>query len=191
MTTAITEHGLFGEASDSMALFAALPQNEKDSLIQFLDSLGRIEFDYDGDEDVDLNDFRVFKECFEQQSVIVPDDACAIGDIDQDGDADLDDAAFLMQALDVTPDDCNNNGIADLIEILGDPSTDDNEDGVLDACVCIADINDDGAVGGPDLAVILSGWGSSNTDADLDGDGVVTGADLSIVLASWGPCSGG
>lgn len=191
VTTAITEHGLFGEASDSMALFAALPQNEKDSLIQFLDSLGRIEFDYDGDEDVDLNDFRVFKECFEQQSVIVPDDACAIGDIDQDGDADLNDAAFLMQALDVTPDDCNNNGIADLIEILGDPSTDDNEDGVLDACVCIADINDDGAVGGPDLAVILSGWGSSNTDGDLDGDGVVTGADLSIVLASWGPCSGG
>ncbi len=191
VTTAINEHGLFGEASASMALFAALSQGEKDALIQFLDSLGRIEFDFDGDEDVDLDDFQVFQDCFDQNGVIVPDDACAIGDIDQDGDADLDDAAYLMQALDVTPDDCNDNGVADLIEILGDPSIDDNDDGVLDACVCIADINDDGTVGGPDLAVVLSFWGTSNAGADLDGDGLVTGADLSLILANWGPCPGG
>jgi hypothetical protein len=190
VTTAITEHGMFGEASDSMALFAALPQNDKDSLIRFLDSLGRIEFDFDGDEDVDIDDFREFKDCFNQQNVIVPDDSCAIGDIDQDGDADLDDAAFLMQALDVSPDDCDNDGIADLIQILIDPSADNNDDAVLDACVCIADINGDGSVGGPDLAVILSGWGTSNPNADLNGDGLVTGADLSLVLANWGPCPG-
>ena len=190
VTTAINEHGLFGEASDSMALFAALPQNEKDLLIQFLDSLGRIEFDYDGDEDVDLDDYEVFKQCFSEDVVITPDDSCAIGDIDQDGDVDLDDASFIMQAFDVTPDDCNENGTADLLEILTDPSTDTNDDGILDACACLGDINEDGAVGGSDLAEILSAWGTSNPNADLNGDGSVTGADLSLILANWGSCSG-
>lgn len=153
--------------------------------------LGRIEFDYDGDEDVDMDDFEAFRQCFEEDNVITPDDACAIGDIDQDGDADLDDAAFLMEAFDVTPDDCNDNGTADLLEILEDSSLDDDADGVLDACVCIADINGDGSVGGPDLAVILSAWGTANPSADLDGDGLVSGADLSLVLANWGSCPGG
>ena len=60
----------------------------------------------------------------------------------------------------------------------------------LVTCVCIGDITGDGNVNGPDLAEILSAWGTANANADLNGDGLVSGADLSLVLAGWGPCPG-
>lgn len=49
----------------------------------------------------------------------------------------------------------------------------------------IADINGDGIVDGADLALILSAWGTSDSEADLNGDGIVDGADLALVLANW------
>ena len=48
-----------------------------------------------------------------------------------------------------------------------------------------ADLDGDGAVGGADLAVILSQWGGAGS-GDLDGDGTVGGADLAILLSDWG-----
>ena len=49
-----------------------------------------------------------------------------------------------------------------------------------------ADLNDDGAVNGGDLAALLSGWGpDGGFGADLNGDGIVNGADLAMLLASW------
>jgi hypothetical protein len=48
-----------------------------------------------------------------------------------------------------------------------------------------ADLDGDGAVGGADLAVMLSQWGGGGS-GDLDGDGVVGGADLAILLSDWG-----
>jgi len=55
---------------------------------------------------------------------------------------------------------------------------------------CIADLDDDGVVGGADIAVLLGYWGLSgkNVVGDLTGDGTVNGADLSVLLGSWGPC---
>ena len=53
-TMAIEEHGPFGEGAASAAAFAALSESDKAALFRFLDSLGRNEFDYDGDEDVDV-----------------------------------------------------------------------------------------------------------------------------------------
>lgn len=47
------------------------------------------------------------------------------------------------------------------------------------------DLNDDGAVDGADLGLLLSEWDTNNTDADLNDDGIVDGADLGILLASW------
>ena len=53
---------------------------------------------------------------------------------------------------------------------------------------CRVDIDCNGAVGGGDLALILSEWGSSNVECDVTADGVVDGADLGVLLGSWGPC---
>jgi hypothetical protein len=87
--------------------------------------------------------------------------------------------------------DCDANRIADA-EQLQDPLADRDNDGILDACQCPADITGNGSVDGVDLAAVLGSWGTggSKSGADLDGDGVVGGADLAIVLSSWGPCPG-
>lgn len=55
---------------------------------------------------------------------------------------------------------------------------------------CPADLNDDGAVDGTDLAIVLGAWATDGdvTGADLSDDGTVDGSDLAIVLGNWGPC---
>jgi alpha-tubulin suppressor-like RCC1 family protein len=55
---------------------------------------------------------------------------------------------------------------------------------------CSADLNRDGLVSGPDLGILLGGFGQSggNSPADLNLDGTVNGADLGILLGSWGAC---
>ena len=40
-------------------------------------------------------------------------------------------------------------------------------------------------VGGDDLSILLSQWGSDGT-ADFDGNGVVGGSDLAYLLSNWG-----
>jgi len=49
-----------------------------------------------------------------------------------------------------------------------------------------ADIDSDGVVGGSDLSILLSAFGSGSSSADLNGDGTVGGSDLSLLLAAWG-----
>jgi len=48
-----------------------------------------------------------------------------------------------------------------------------------------ADLTGDETVGAPDLAVLISAWGSPG--ADLDGDDVTGPADLAILISAWGP----
>jgi len=48
-----------------------------------------------------------------------------------------------------------------------------------------ADINNDGAVNGSDLALLLNAWATPGGAADVHRDGVVDGSDLSIVLTAW------
>ncbi|MFM8732590.1 MAG: hypothetical protein ACKOGJ_08805, partial [Phycisphaerales bacterium] len=57
---------------------------------------------------------------------------------------------------------------------------------------CPADLNDDGAVNGDDLGILLGAWGAcasgSACPADLNDDGAVNGDDLGILLGAWGSC---
>lgn len=53
---------------------------------------------------------------------------------------------------------------------------------------CPADLNGDGAVGAPDLATLLSAWGTPSSNADLNGDGEVGAPDLAALLSAWGGC---
>jgi hypothetical protein len=48
-----------------------------------------------------------------------------------------------------------------------------------------ADLNGDGSVGAPDLATMLSAWGSQRGPADLDNSGGVDGGDLADLLGRW------
>ncbi len=54
---------------------------------------------------------------------------------------------------------------------------------------CSADVNDDQAVTGADLSVLLGQFGQGvapGTGADINGDGLVSGADLSVLLGQFG-----
>jgi hypothetical protein len=48
-----------------------------------------------------------------------------------------------------------------------------------------ADFDDDGQVGGADLARLLSNWGSTSGEYDLVTNGVIDGADLTRLLSEW------
>ena len=61
-----------------------------------------------------------------------------------------------------------------------------NGDGILDACQgSPADLDDDGCVGGSDLGVLFTNWGTDGV-GDLDGDGTVGSAYLGALLAACG-----
>ncbi len=206
--SAINEHSAFGsEANSIIAAFNALSEKDKELVIAFLDSLGRAEFDGDGNNVIDLIDFFSFRDCY-GQSGISADAPCAIHDIDQDGDVDDDDYASFLLAYDGDLLDCDRNGELDFTAILaGAPDLDFN--GVPDDCVvapvCPADAVSnvtfqppgDGVVDAADLAFMLGQWGAnpgspadivSNVTFQPPPDGVVDGADLAFLLGEWGSC---
>lgn len=163
---AILEHALLGtgEAADSIAAFEALSGDDTDALLAFLDSLGRAEFDHDGDNDVDNLDKLDFDACFSGPgSFYTPDDECAISDVDQDGDVDCDDWQYFREAFD---------GVA----------------------YCDGDTNGDGNVDPLDSGAVLARFGlDPNTPGtgcqyDANGDGVINPLDTGFVLARFGPC---
>ena len=89
------------------------------------------------------------------------------------------------------PNDCDANRVPDDCDIAAG-AADANGNGVLDCCetgtcdACPADLDGNGLVEAPDLAALLSGWGTAATD--LDGDGSTNAQDLAILLGAWGAC---
>ncbi|MCH8252890.1 MAG: hypothetical protein IID36_10605 [Planctomycetes bacterium] len=75
-----------------------LNAEERGHIIAFLNSLGRAEFDADGDNDIDVADYLNLRDCFTLNAVYTADDPCAIHDRDQDGDVDFDDLAGFRNA---------------------------------------------------------------------------------------------
>lgn len=187
VTQAIVAHGPLGEGASSAAAFAALGVTERQQLIAFLDSLGRVEFDLDGDNGVDLDDFTLMRQCL-AAGATNPNQPCAIADIDQSGVVDAIDMAAFVGAFDGTLTDCNANGVNDLVDIAVGGMPDNDGDGLPDSCAaCGADLTGDGIVNGLDLSAVLAGWGNPGA-ADLNQDGTIDGLDLTAVLAGWGPC---
>ena len=187
--TAIGLHGPYGEAADSAAAFAALPEGDKAALVAFLDSLGRVEFDATGDGHVTVLDLVDFRAAYLAGGSVGPDSPSAVHDIDQDHDVDLADFALFMQAYEGSNGDCNGNGTPDLRDLLNGTSSDTDLDGIPDECVpCPADLDGNGAVTGADLGLLLGMWGQTGVSGDINGDGDVNGADLGLLLGAWGAC---
>ncbi len=93
--------------------------------------------------------------------------------------------------------DCNNDGIVDYGQIRTGEYADANANNIPDCCEystpcdCDADIIQDNAINGVDLAAIMNAWGTDGGKiprCDVDGSGIVDGSDLTIVLDAWGPC---
>lgn len=190
VTQAILAHGPIGEGAASAAAFAALSTTQKDQLIAFLGSLGRLEFDFDDDNNVSIYDMPLFSAC--RGTAVTPDSPCAVGDIDQDGSVGASDiAAFLVAAArdgTDTTGDCDGDGIVDLEEIFYG-AADADLNGIPDACEstpCPADFDGSGTVNAADLATLLNSWGTAG--CDLNADGTTNAADLASLLNAWGAC---
>ena len=84
-------------------------------------------------------------------------------------------------------EDCNGNNIPDSCE-LEDPNNDQNNNGELDECECVGDVDLDGYVNRSDLLIVIGYWGNNIPQADLNFDGIVNVVDLLIVIGNWGAC---
>jgi CxxC motif-containing protein (DUF1111 family) len=176
ITEAVAEHGVFGsEAAPSAAAFSALTPPQKNQVIAFLDSLGRAEFDADGDNNIGPSDLASFATCY-GGGPYNADSPCAVHDIDQDGDVDDDDFTIMLTVYSGSQADCNSNSINDARDLLLETSTDCNLNGVPDECdsdsqdvtifvavllgqnsdpvlSCMLDKNHDGDVNGDDIGL--------------------------------------
>ena len=84
--------------------------------------------------------------------------------------------------------DCDGNGTHDGCDIASGFDSDDNANGVPDACeYALGDLNRDGIVSAGDFSMLLTAWGSIKPNlADLNRDGVVDAADMTLLLDNWG-----
>lgn len=93
----VAEHA--GDGAASRDAFAALSAGEQDLIVAFLGSLGQVEFDFEGDNDVDGIDWFFLESQFTGPvPTFTPDDQQALADVDQDGDLDLVDFGYLQRA---------------------------------------------------------------------------------------------
>lgn len=183
VNAAVDWHNVFGSEAKSVAAnYVALSATEKDQVIAFLDSLGKREFDDDGDNDIDPLDLHGLKGCY-GGGPYTPDDPCAVHDVDQDGDVDGADLAAMLTVYTGWKGDCNKNGTPDPIEIVGGLLPDADFDGYPDTC-CPGDLNNDKKVDQGDLGILLAAYGLSAA-GDLDGDYDTDQADLGILLALY------
>jgi hypothetical protein len=114
---------------------------------------------------------------------------CEMMDFDGSGAVEMGDFEAFLGVFDGPPLDCDDDGTIDMEEILLDPSLDADGDGELDACDCLGDIDDSGAVDAVDLAALLNAWGDcEGCPADFNGDGEVGAVDLALLLNAWGEC---
>ncbi|MEO6597682.1 MAG: di-heme oxidoredictase family protein, partial [Planctomycetota bacterium] len=123
-------HSAFGsESQASAANFQALSQTDQLKVIAFLDSLGRAEFDSNGDNVLDHVDLAAF--LLARGGPYTADAPQAIFDSNQDGYVDSVDLAALAQ---VYEEDCNGNGTNDLLDVLSGLRGDANQNYIPDDC---------------------------------------------------------
>lgn len=121
---------LASEAAPSASAFLALSSADKLKVVAFLDSLGRAEFDGNGDNVRDRLDLPGFLQAF-AAGATNPDLPSAVYDFDQNGVVDNQDLVVFGA---VYEEDCNGNGIPDLQDVLSGFSADANFNLVADEC---------------------------------------------------------
>src|SRR5262245_4814106 len=139
----IALHNAFGsEAQPAAQAFLALPPADQLKVVAFLDSLGRAEFDWDGNNVRGRPDLAAFLVA-QNGGPYTPDSPEAVFDFNQDGWVDSVDFNVFAQ---VYEEDCNNNSTNDLQDVLTGWSADSNQNYVPDECeFCQTDLGFAGA----------------------------------------------
>lgn len=89
-----------GDAEFARVAYQALSAGDRQLVVDFLQSLGRPEFDWDSNNRIDVFDWFFLEPFFQGPAVsnVTPDDLAAVADIDQDGDLDLADFLVFQRA---------------------------------------------------------------------------------------------
>jgi hypothetical protein len=194
---AIELHGASGSQGIGAATaFNELSTADRMAMVSFLNSLGRAQFDGNGDDRVDLEDLHAdgvgLVPCSMIDMVIEPDHPCAVNDVDEDGAVTMADAVYYAAALGAEAIDCDGDGVADVLQIFQDPAIDADQDGALDGCIpCPADVSGNGVVDTDDILAVLSAWGpceDPECPGDADGDGEAGVNDILMIISGWGNC---
>ena len=127
---AIAAHA--GEGFTSRSAYLSLSNSDKSKVISFLDSLGRNDYDIDGNGDVELNDYAQIL-AHVTDTDVSPDEAWAVADLNQNHKIDADEIEQLQALLEIDGD-CNQNGINDWRDISSGLSLDTNQNGSPDEC---------------------------------------------------------
>lgn len=185
-------HAAFlSSAAGSAGQFQALPAADKAKVVAFLDSLGRMEFDFNGDGARDRPDLMAMLAAM-GGGPYTPDDPEAVFDVDQNGWVDSFD---FDQLVPVYEEDCNGNGISDLTDILVDGSSPDaNGNYIPDECEFLQLDLGQGSPGGPALRVGGDDLTLPGSQASVMVTGAAPLADLYFAASlSFGsiPVSGG
>jgi hypothetical protein len=151
-TGVVALHAAFGNEGRTSALaLQAMPLADQQKVVAFLDSLGRREFDVNGDNvlnQVDLAAFRLAR----NGGPYTANSPEAVFDFDQDGDVDTNDLNVFRTVYEA---DCNNNGTNDLEDVLSGAFADSNGNLIPDACeFCQPNL---GMAGGGTLAMSICG----------------------------------
>ncbi|HRX86178.1 MAG TPA: dockerin type I repeat-containing protein [Phycisphaerae bacterium] len=143
--------------------------------------------DLDGSTTIDLLDFAALQRC--QSGPGIPAaPGCAAGDLDQDGDVDVDDAVLQIAQLHGPDDPCADA----TLRTVALPALDEQAGRVRRGL--LGDFNGDGAVNAADRAFfescVAAGGGAVDKacrSADLTHDGVVDEADARLFRGIFGP----
>lgn len=168
ITSAIALHdGIGSEGSSSAQAYAALSGADKQRVIDFLNSLGRAEFDVDGNNQINYTDLNAFL-AVQGAIGVTPDSPNAIFDIDQNGMIDSADFDSLALAFDV---DCNGNGTSDLVDFQNGTSYDSNNNWIPDECeTCQLDVGFGGS-GTFEISICGDSLATSTSRATMRVDG--------------------
>lgn len=132
-TGVIFQHGVFGsEAAFSAVAFNALSAADQQKVVDFLDSLGRAEFDWNGDNVRDQADLAAFRLAYAGTGGPWPATSPqAVFDFNQDGWVTQADLIAFAQVYEV---DCDNNNVNDLLDVITGAVADSNGDLIPDVC---------------------------------------------------------
>ena len=150
--------------------------------------------DSDGDGDRDFDDYLAFAACFTGEDPTHWQPGCELFDYQGDSDVDLDDLDMFLAEYDDVLHDCDNNGVADLRDILAGLAPDADNNGQIDGCVPAVpgDVTGDDMVNLQDLLLVIGNWGSDcpecpeHCNGDANNDCAVNLADLLEVIGNWG-----
>ena len=169
-------HGaLLSTAANSAGNFNALSIADKNKVIAFLDSLGKEEFDSNGDGRRDRVDLLAFQAA-RNGGPYTPDMPEAVFDVNQDGFVNQLDFDVLVQ---VYEEDCNLNGVGDLLDILvNSTSPDANGNLIPDECETLQIDLGQGSATGPTLKVAGDPLTVPGSQASVIIEGAAPFADL-------------